>query len=84
MSDCYIDSSIPEMEDREPIRNPGVKLSPNEHSRFYDDVPGMSEARSQLERPKEVHPLASSVTRCCEHPEGEGDFQLFGGVASEW
>ena len=69
MSEPYIDSSIPEPEDGELVSNPGVKLPPNEHSKFYDDVRGMSAPRPQPEKPKIPRPLPPSVRRCCEPPD---------------
>jgi hypothetical protein len=63
----YTDSSIPEAEDANPISYPGVKLSPNEHGRFYDDARGTSEARPQPEKTKESRRLRASVRECCEH-----------------
>jgi hypothetical protein len=68
----YVDPSVGEEGATEPpISNFGVKLSPNEHSQFYDDVPGMSQARPREEKPKEARPLPPSVRRCCEHPEDD-------------
>jgi hypothetical protein len=69
----YIDTSTEETEDREPISNPGVKLSPNEHSQFYDDVPGMSGAQPVPEKPNSPRPLPRSVRRLCVHP-GDADY----------
>jgi hypothetical protein len=79
----YVDAGIGE-DGAAAIPNYGIKLSPSEHRQFYDDVQGMSEALPQPEETKVDRPLPLRVRRCCEHPEGEGDFQLFGGVASEW
>jgi hypothetical protein len=69
----YCDSSMPEMEEVEVISHPGMKLSPNEHSRFYDDVPGMSEARPVDEKSEVGRPLPRSVRRCCAHL-GDADY----------
>jgi hypothetical protein len=75
MSDVnhYFDTSTEDAEDSEPVSNPGVKLWPNEHSRFYDDVRGMSEARPQTEKPKEPRRLSASVRACCDHPGTDRD-----------
>jgi hypothetical protein len=57
-SDHYTDDSFDETE--LPVSNPGVKLSPNEHAAFYDDVPGMSEARAVGKPKRDVR----SLRRC--------------------
>jgi hypothetical protein len=75
MSDCYIDSSIPEMEDREPIRNPGLKLSASQHP-WYEEVRGESGPKYVPERPKEAQPLPLRVKRCSEHRQDDEQNKL--------
>jgi hypothetical protein len=52
MSDDYIDSSIPEIEDRESVSNPGVKLPPNQYP-WYEQIRGESCPKQAPEKPKE-------------------------------
>jgi hypothetical protein len=73
-SEQYLDSGFDETE--RPVRNPGVKLPPNDHARFYNDVQGMSEARSVSELTKEANPLPRRVRRCMAHP-GDKDYDGF-------
>jgi hypothetical protein len=55
------------------VSNPGVKLTPNKHGRFFDDVRGASEARpTEEEEPKIGRPLPRSVRRCLEHQSENG------------
>jgi hypothetical protein len=68
----YVDSSIPEIEDREPISYPGVKLSASQHP-LYDEVRGESCPKYVLEKPKAPRRLPASVRECCEHPGTDGD-----------
>jgi hypothetical protein len=71
----YVDTGIGE--DGAPaISHYGIKLSPNEHAAFYDDVRGHSEARPWPEEPKVARPLVSSVMRCCEHPRDDDRNEL--------
>jgi hypothetical protein len=56
-----------------PISNPGIKLTPNKHGRFFDDMRGASEARlTEEEEPKTPRPLPRSVRRCLEQQSENG------------
>jgi hypothetical protein len=70
-SERYIDAGPDETE--QPVSHPGIKLSPNDHARFYDDVRGQSEARGVPEEPEDECPLPRRVRRLLAHP-GERDY----------
>jgi hypothetical protein len=67
----YIDTSTQEIEDREPVSNPGVKLSAGHHP-WYEEVRGESCPKQTPDEPKEPRRLPASVKECCEHPGNDG------------
>jgi hypothetical protein len=70
----YVDSDGSDDGELEPIiSNHGVKLTPNEHCRFFDDVGGRSEARPTEDAERKIaRPLPRSVRRCLEHQSENG------------
>lgn len=77
-SEQYVDTGLDEDEPR--ISNPGIKLRANEHTRFYNDVRGQSEARSLAEETKEARPLPGRIRRLLAHP---GDIDYDGIIEAE-
>jgi hypothetical protein len=68
----YIDTSTQEIEYREPISNPGVKLCANQHP-WYEEVRGESYPKFVPEKAKEPRRLSASVRECCDHPGTDRD-----------
>jgi hypothetical protein len=80
----YIDASTQDIEDREPISYPGVKLSANQHP-WYEEVRGESCPKQASEKPKEPRRLAASVRHCCEHPQDDERNELGAfGIRGSW
>jgi hypothetical protein len=68
----YIDTTDQEIEYREPISYPGVKLSASQHP-WYEELRGESYPKHVPDKPKELRRLPASMRECCDHPGTDRD-----------